>query len=112
MKQYGNNKINLKKIIQYLLAFTVIVASGIFFYLEFKKNWDAVKAYHFAANFYYIFASFFVTAIGFLMETYIWQIFVNDYLPKKLKFRESIALYNTTAMLKYIPGKYGHTQRK
>ena len=39
------------------------------------------------------------------METYIWQIFVNDYLPKKLKFRESIALYNTTAMLKYIPGK-------
>jgi hypothetical protein len=43
--------------------------------------------------------------IGFLIDTYIWQIFVNDYLPKKLTFLESIALYNTTAMLKYIPGK-------
>jgi hypothetical protein len=39
------------------------------------------------------------------METYIWQIFVNYYLPNKLTFWESIALYNTTAMLKYIPGK-------
>ena len=105
MNQSKNSNVNLKIIIKYLLAFTVIAAAGIFFYLEFKKNWDAVRAYHFAANFYYIFASFFVTAIGFLVNTYIWHIFVNDYLPQKLKFRESFALYNATAMLKYIPGK-------
>ncbi len=96
---------NLKKILQYLLALIVIVAVGYFFYLEFKKNWDAIRAYHFAINFYYIVASIFVMTIGFLMDTYIWQIFVNDYLPKKLTFCESMALYNTTAMLKYIPGK-------
>jgi glycosyltransferase 2 family protein len=105
MKQFGNGKINLKIIAQYLLASAVIVAAGIFFYLEFKKNWDTVRAYHFAANFYYIFASIFVTAIGFIINTYIWHIFVNDYLPQKLKFRESFALYNATAMLKYVPGK-------
>lgn len=96
---------NLKKILQYLLALIVIVAVGFFFYLEFKKNWNTIRAYHFAINFYYIFASIIIMAIGFLMETYIWQIFVNDYLTKKLNFLESIALYNTSAMLKYIPGR-------
>ena len=96
---------NLKKIIQYLLALIVIVAVGYFFYLEFKKNWDAIRAYHFAINFYYIAASIFVMTIGFLMDTYIWQICINNYLQRKLNFCESMALYNTTAMLKYIPGK-------
>lgn len=96
---------NFKKVLQYILALAIIVAVGYFFYLEFKKNWDAIRAYHFAINLYYIFASILVMSIGFLMETYIWQIFVNDYLPKKLNFLESIALYNTSAMLKYIPGR-------
>jgi hypothetical protein len=97
--------VNLKKIIQYILSLIVIIAVGYFFYLEFKNNWNTIRTYHFAINFYYIFASIIVMAIGFLMETYIWQIFVNDYLTKKLNFLESIALYNTSAMLKYIPGR-------
>ena len=96
---------NLKKNIQCLLTLIAIVAVGCFFYLEFKKNLDAIKAYHFTVNFYYIFTSFFVTAIAFLMETYIWQFFLNDYIQKRLTFGESIALYNTTTMLKYIPGR-------
>jgi glycosyltransferase 2 family protein len=97
--------VNFKKILQYLLALIVIVAVVYFFYLEFKKNWDAIKAYHFVINFYYIVASIFAIMIAFLMDTYIWQICMNNYLQKKLNFCESMALYNTTAMLKYIPGK-------
>jgi len=97
--------LNFKKVLQYILTLAIIFAVGYFFYLEFKKNWDAIRAYHFAINFYYIVASIFVITIGFLVDTYIWQIFLNDYLPKKLNFFESIALYNTTAMLKYIPGR-------
>ncbi len=83
----------------------MIVAVGCFFYLEFKKNWDAIKAYHFAINFYYIIASIFVMTIAFLMDTCIWQLCINNYLHKKLNFCESMALYNTSAMLKYMPGK-------
>jgi hypothetical protein len=97
--------VTLKKILQYLLALIVIVAVGYFFYDQFKRNWDAIRTYHFAINFYYLVASIFAMTIGFLIDTYIWQIFVNDYLPQKLTFRESVALYNTTTMLKYIPGK-------
>ena len=96
---------NFKKVLQYIFALAIIVAVGYFFYDQFKRNWDAIRTYHFAINFYYIIAAIFVMTIGFLIDTYICQIFVNYYLPKKLKFWESIALYNTTAMLKYIPGK-------
>ncbi|MCX5848709.1 MAG: lysylphosphatidylglycerol synthase domain-containing protein [Deltaproteobacteria bacterium] len=96
---------NFKKVLQYIFALAIIVAVGYFFYLESKKNWDAIRAYHFAIDFYYIAASIIVMMIGFLMETYIWQILVNDYLTNKLNFLVSIALYNTTAMLKYMPGK-------
>lgn len=94
----------LKKIIQYLLALIVIVAVGCFFYLEFKKNLDVIRACHFTANPYYIFISLILVTVGFLMVTFIWKICVNNYLRKKLSFCESMALYNTSAMLKYIPG--------
>jgi len=97
--------VNFKKALQYLLALIVIVSVGYFFYLEFKKNWDAIRTYHFSVNLYYILISLFIMMIGFLMETYIWHVFVNDYLSQKLTFRESITLYNTTAMFKYIPGR-------
>ena len=96
---------NFKKVLQYILTLVIIVAVGYFFYLEFKNNWDAIRVYHFAINFYYIVASIFVTTIAFLMDTYIWQICINNYLQRKLNFLESMALYNTSAMLKYIPGK-------
>lgn len=43
--------------------------------------------------------------IGFLMETYIWQICMNHYLKKKLGFLESIAFVNTSNLFKYIPGR-------
>ena len=95
----------LKKILQYLLALIVIVAVGYFFYGQFKRNWDAIRSYHFAINFYYIIASIFVMTIGFLMETYIWQICMNHYLKKKLGFLESIAFVNTSNLFKYIPGR-------
>jgi glycosyltransferase 2 family protein len=97
--------LNFKKVLQYVLTLAMIVAVGCFFYLEFKKNSDAIRAYHFSINFYYIIASIFVMTLAFLMDTYIWQICINNYLQKKLNFCESMALYNTTAMLKYIPGK-------
>lgn len=98
-------EMKLKKIIQYLFAIIVIFTVVYFFYLEFKNNWNTIRAYHFAVNFYYIIFSIFVMMIGFLIDTYIWQVSVNNYLQIKLNFNQSMALYNTTAMLKYIPGK-------
>ena len=90
---------------QYLLAAVAITAMVYFFYDQFKRNWDSIKTYHFAINYYYLVASIFVMTIGFLMETYIWQICMNHYLKKKLGFLESIAFVNTSNLFKYIPGR-------
>jgi glycosyltransferase 2 family protein len=97
--------VNYKKILRYILSLAVLVIVGYFFYLEFKKNGDAIRAYHFTANPYYIFTAFIFATSGFLTGTFVWQICVNNFLQKKLSFWESLALYNTTTMLKYIPGK-------
>jgi len=97
--------LNYKKILQYLLAAVAITAMVYFFYDQFKRNWDSIKTYHFAINYYYLIASIFVMTIGFLMETYIWQICMNHYLKNKLGFLESIAFVNTSNLFKYIPGR-------
>ena len=96
---------NYKKILQYLIAAVAIAMVVYFFYDQFKRNWDSIKTYHFTINFYYIVASIFIIIIGFLMETYIWQICMNHYLKKKLGFLESIAFVNTSNLFKYIPGR-------
>ena len=105
MKRKQNSGANVKIFLRYLLTLIVVALVGFFFYREFQENWDTVSVHHLSFNFYYLAAAIMVTAAGFLLETYIWHIFVNDYLVRKLTFRDSMALYNTTAMLKYIPGK-------
>jgi glycosyltransferase 2 family protein len=95
-----------QKVLQCLLATVVIAAVVYFFYNQFKRNWDAMRAYHVAINFRYIVASIFVMMIGFLMETYIWQICMNHYLTKKLAFWESITFVNISNLFKYIPGRF------
>ena len=96
---------NLKKILQYLLAAIAITAMVYFFYDQFKRNWDSIQAYHFSLNGYYLAAAFAAMLIAFLMDTYIWQICMNHYLNKKLGFLESIAFLNTSNLFKYIPGR-------
>jgi glycosyltransferase 2 family protein len=98
-------KLCLRSILQAILTLVIVIATGFFFYSEFQKNWDEISAYSFNVNLYFLILSFALMLISSLMETYIWQICVNDYIPKKLKFSESLALFNTSALLKYIPGR-------
>ena len=46
---------NFKKFCDTFFALAVLVAVGYFFYLQFKNNADAIRAYHFTVNPYYIF---------------------------------------------------------
>jgi len=56
-------------------------------------------------NLPYIFVAVFLGIVAFLIGPLIWRIYVNHYVTKKITFAESLALYNTSAMFKYIPGK-------
>jgi len=96
---------NLKKILRHISAAAVVIAAIYFFYLQFKNNADALSTYRFSINFYYISLAVFAGTIAWLAGPFVWRMYVNDYLRKKLGFSESFALYCTSTMFKYIPGK-------
>jgi glycosyltransferase 2 family protein len=97
--------VNYKQTLRYIIALAVVIAAGYFFYLQFKRNADAISAYHFQINPYYIIIAVMIGSCALFMGPVVWRIFVNHYLREKLSFSESFALYCTSAMFKYIPGK-------
>ncbi len=96
---------NSRKALRYILAFAVVVAAVYFFYLQFKRNADAISSFHFNINPYYIFISVVFGSFALLSGPIVWRIFVNNYLQKKLSYSEGYTLYCTSTMFKYIPGK-------
>ena len=104
-QQCGDGKVKFKKILQYIVASAVIIAAVYFFYQEFKNNAEALRAYNFAIYPWPIFLSMIFGTSGFLIGPVVWQICVNNYIERKLDMQESVALYNTSALLKYVPGK-------
>ncbi|MBN1365413.1 MAG: flippase-like domain-containing protein [Syntrophaceae bacterium] len=96
---------NYRKILRYTIASTVIIAAAYFFYREFINNADALRKYDFAISPLYIFISTIFGTSGFLVGPVVWQLCVNNYIQRKLTLQESVALYNTSALLKYVPGK-------
>jgi hypothetical protein len=97
--------VNLKKFLRYIFALAVVIAAGYFFYLQFRKNADALSTFHFSVNLYYIFISFVLVSLALLSGPLVWRIYVNYYLQKKLSISEGFALYCTSTMFKYVPGK-------
>jgi len=100
--------LNLKRILQYVLALVLAVAAVYFFYLQFKQNADVISAYNFQINPYYILGTIVFGIFSALIGPYVWQLYVNDYVKNKLNYFESFSLFCTSAMFKYIPGKIWH----
>jgi hypothetical protein len=103
--QYGDHKMNFRKILQYIVSLAIVFAVGYFFYLQFKRNVDAISTFHFHINLYYIFISVILGSVALFAGPVVWRIYVNNYLQKKLSYSEGFTLYCTSTMFKYIPGK-------
>jgi len=104
-KENRDHRVNLKTWLRYTLTWCIIIAVSFFFYLEFKKNADVIRAYHFHVNIYCLVAAVILGTIALGIGPFIWRSFVNDYLHKKINYREAMAFYNTSAMFRYVPGK-------
>ncbi len=91
--------------LRYISALTVIAAAVYFFYLQFKKNADAIGAWKFSINPLEMILAVIFGSCALLVGPVVWRLFVNSYLKKKLNYTESFVLYCTSAMFKYIPGK-------
>ena len=96
---------NTKNMLSYISALTVIAAAVYFFYLQFKKNADAIGAWKFSINPLEMSLAVIFGSCALLVGPLVWRLFVNSYLKKKLNYTESFVLYCTSAMFKYIPGK-------
>jgi uncharacterized membrane protein YbhN (UPF0104 family) len=97
--------VNLKKTLQYVSALAVVIAAVYFFYLQFMRNADAISVYNFNINPYYVFLSIIFGYFALLIGPIVWRMYVNNYLQKKLNYKEGFSLYCASAMFKYIPGK-------
>jgi hypothetical protein len=89
-----------------LATVLIVLLIGYYFSLEFKKNWSALQNYELKFDAFYIFASFCLIIISYLLETFIWKICINNHLERnEVTFPESIAIVNTSGLLKYLPGR-------
>lgn len=95
-----------RKILRYSITLAVVIAAIYFFYLQFRNNADLIGEYDFSIKPCYIFISIFLGIIALLSGPLVWRIYVNNYLHEKLNLSESYALYCTSTMFKYIPGKF------
>lgn len=93
------------KIIRYLVTVALGLAVGYFFYREFQKNAEAVHWKGLAIHPGYLAAAVLLGVMAYLIGPFIWRIYVNRHVNRKLTFMESLAFYNTSALFKYVPGK-------
>lgn len=93
------------KTFRYAVTAALGLAVGYFFYLEFQKNADALRRAELSVSPGYLSAAVLLGAAAYLIGPFIWRNYVNCYVSRKLTFLESLALYNTSAMFKYVPGK-------
>jgi len=96
---------NLKKVLRYSLTLAVVIIAIYFFYLQFRNNAALIGEYDFSIKPCYIFISIILGSIALLSGPLVWRTYVNNYLREKLNLSESYALYCTSTMFKYIPGK-------
>lgn len=95
-----------KKYLKSLLSVAVVAVFVLFFYREFRANWESVRTFHLQINWGYIVLGIFMMIANYLCVTLSWHIGINYFdNQEKLKFTQSIALVNISQLGKYIPGK-------
>jgi uncharacterized membrane protein YbhN (UPF0104 family) len=97
---------NFKKFFKVSLSIILVALFVLFFYKEFKNNWESVRTLHLEINWIYLVLGILMMIANYLCTTLSWHIGINYFdNHKKLKFTQSIALVNISQLGKYIPGK-------
>jgi len=98
--------VNTGKIIKTSAFLIIFILIGYFYSLEFTRNWVSIRDFKFVLNVPYLFLSFFLFLITYFLETYIWHVCMNRHVGRNaLTFTQSIAVVNSSGLLKYLPGR-------
>lgn len=96
---------NYKTAVKNILTIVLLSSVVYFFYYEVQKNWEPIKSYHLTLNIKFIALSFIAISITYLLNTFCWYFALNSISNAKITFPNCIAMYHTSNLTKYIPGK-------
>jgi uncharacterized membrane protein YbhN (UPF0104 family) len=95
----------INNLAKYFLGFLVVAGTSYFFISEFYYNFYSISKFKININWFYLFISQLLLILTALSGTYFWQLLLKTTTLQQIKFRESVAVVNTSQMTKYLPGK-------
>ncbi len=98
--------LNIRKAPKIIAAALIILAIGYFYSLEVRRNWASLQNFEVKINAIYLIIAMCFYLLSYLSETFIWQVCMNNYLGgRRLNFPQSVAVVNSSGLLKYLPGR-------
>ena len=98
-------RLNYKTTARNILVIILLSAVSYFFYYEAQNNWVPIRSYHLTLNIKFITLSFAAISLTYLINVFCWFISLNSISGARITFPNSIAMYHTSNLTKYIPGK-------
>jgi uncharacterized membrane protein YbhN (UPF0104 family) len=95
----------LRNSIKIVLSVLVLAAMALFFIREFRLNWMAIETTGLNPKLLFIVLAAAALATNALLAAYGWYLTLASVSGAPITLRESLAVVNTAAMAKYLPGK-------
>lgn len=84
----------------------LVACIAYFFYRALQRNWASIQAQHVEFQPGYLVLAVVCMLVTYLVPTYGWQFTVNALGGgKKLTFSQTVAVVNSSNLVKYVPGK-------
>lgn len=87
---------------------SLVVLGGVAWLLwaQARRHWNSISQFHVVLSAPELAASFALCLVAFLLETGVWQRALNLAMGRReVSFADSIAMNNTSNLLKYLPGR-------
>ena len=88
-----------------ILAVVIVVTVGYFFAREMRGNWQALSVERFTTRWEYLGVAAILACASYLAATLSWLDAMRAVSGVRLSFDEAFALFNSSQLLKYVPGK-------
>jgi hypothetical protein len=87
-------------------ALLVLLLVAWFVWAELHRNWVSISTFRIIPSTSHLAAAFAIGLVAFLFDTVAWQRGINGTLAwTAVNFLDSIAMMNTSGVLKYVPGR-------
>ncbi len=90
---------------QRLVFLVVISIIVLFFFHEFFRQWNQIKQIQLTLSIPLVFLAYLLMLFSYLLSTIAWKYTIDSSTHIKISMLSSIAVFNSSGLAKYIPGK-------